>query len=106
MRIRLSFLIILSFLLQGINYSQNINDKVLMTVDGQNYTAGEFIRMYKKSYDPKNTKDLDTYLDKYVFFRYKVADMIRQRHLRLNFKDTGTSYLRIISPTTMSGKNF
>jgi len=78
MRIRLSFLIILSFLLQGINYSQNINDKVLMTVDGQNYTAGEFIRMYKKSYDPKNTKDLDTYLDQYVIFRYKVADAIRE----------------------------
>jgi peptidyl-prolyl cis-trans isomerase SurA len=78
MRIRLSLLIILSFLLQGINYSQNINDKVLMTVDGQNYSAGEFIRMYKKSYDPKNTKDLDTYLDQYVIFRYKVADAIRE----------------------------
>jgi peptidyl-prolyl cis-trans isomerase SurA len=78
MRIRQSLIIIMSFLFQGMSYPQNINDKVLMTVDGQNYSAGEFIRMYKKSYDPKNTKDLYTYLDQYVVFRLKVADAINK----------------------------
>ena len=78
MKIRQSLIIILSFLLQGISFSQNLNDEVLMTVDGQNVSAGEFIRMYRKSYDPKNTKELDAYLDQYVFFRLKVADAINE----------------------------
>ena len=76
MKIRQSLIIILSFLLQGISFSQNFNDKVLMTVDGKNVSAGEFIRMYKKSYDPNNKRDLDDYLDQYVIFKLKVADAI------------------------------
>jgi len=78
MRIRQSLIIILSFLFQGISYPQNINDKILMTVNGQNYSAGEFIRMYKKSYDPKYSKDLDSYVGQYVVFRLKVADAINE----------------------------
>ena len=76
MKIRQSLFITLSFLLQEISYSQILNDKVLMTVDGRNITAGEFIRMYKKSYDPANTKDIDTYVGQFVIFRLKVADAI------------------------------
>jgi len=49
-----------------------------MTVNGQNYSAGEFIRMYKKSYDPKYSKDLDSYVGQYVVFRLKVADAINE----------------------------
>jgi peptidyl-prolyl cis-trans isomerase SurA len=48
-----------------------------MTVDRQSVPAGEFIRMYKKSYDPANTNDIDSYLGQFVIFRLKVADAIR-----------------------------
>lgn len=34
--------------------------------------------MYKKSYDPANTKELDNYLGQFVIFRLKVADAIRE----------------------------
>jgi peptidyl-prolyl cis-trans isomerase SurA len=78
MRFRLTFIAILPFLLPGTGYSQNLNDKILMTVDRQNVPAGEFIRMYKKSYDPVNTKDLDSYLAQFVVFRLKVAEAIRE----------------------------
>ncbi len=32
--------------------AQDLNDKVLMTVTGTRVTAGEFIRMYRKSLEP------------------------------------------------------
>lgn len=78
MKIRLTLFITLSLLLQEIASSQNLNDKVLMTVDGRNVSAGEFIRMYKKSYDSVNTKDIDSYLNQYMIFRLKVADALRE----------------------------
>jgi len=78
MKIRQYLIIILSFLLQGLGFSQNPDNKILITVDGQNVSTGEFIRMYKKSYDPKNIKDLDSYLDQYVIFRLKVEDAIHE----------------------------
>jgi peptidyl-prolyl cis-trans isomerase SurA len=58
--------------------SQDLNDKVLLTVDGRNVTAGEFIRMYKKSYDTLNARNLNTYLDQFVIFKLKVADAIHE----------------------------
>jgi peptidyl-prolyl cis-trans isomerase SurA len=78
MKFRFTLIITVSFLLEGIGTSQDLNNKVLMTVDGRNVSAGEFIRMYKKSYDPVNTKDLNTYLDQYTIFRLKVADAIKE----------------------------
>jgi peptidyl-prolyl cis-trans isomerase SurA len=56
--------------------AQDISNMVLMNVDGQNISAGEFIRMYKKSYEPGNIKDLDSYLDQFVVFKLKVADAV------------------------------
>lgn len=58
--------------------AQDINNRVLMTVSGQDVQAGEFIRMYKKSYEPGNLKDLDNYLDQFVLFKLKVADAIHE----------------------------
>jgi hypothetical protein len=52
MKIRLSLLLIALFLLPLICKGQALNDKVLMTVGGKDVTAGEFIRMYKKSSEP------------------------------------------------------
>ena len=60
--------------LSGAVTAQDLQDKVLMTVAGKNVPAGEFIRMYRKSYDPANLKDLDSYLDQFVIFKLKVAD--------------------------------
>jgi peptidyl-prolyl cis-trans isomerase SurA len=78
MKFRLTLIIFCLFLLEGTSYSQNLNDKVLMTVDRQSIPAGEFVRMYKKSYDPANTKEIDSYLGQFVIFRLKVADAIRE----------------------------
>jgi peptidyl-prolyl cis-trans isomerase SurA len=69
-----SLLIILPFLFPVTNNAQAQNDKVLMTVADKNVTAGEFIRMYKKSLEPGKTGDIDSYLQLYVIFKLKVAD--------------------------------
>jgi peptidyl-prolyl cis-trans isomerase SurA len=45
-----------------------------MIVGGKDVTAGEFIRMYKKSSEPGKTQDIDSYLQQYVVFKLKVAD--------------------------------
>ncbi len=55
-------------------YAQDLNDKVLMTVDNDKVTAGEFIRMYRKSMEPGKPGDMDSYLQLYVTFKLKVAD--------------------------------
>jgi peptidyl-prolyl cis-trans isomerase SurA len=67
-------LIAANLLLTSILSGQDLNDKVLMTVAGTNVTAGEFIRMYKKSGEPVNANELDTYLNQYIIFKQKVAD--------------------------------
>jgi peptidyl-prolyl cis-trans isomerase SurA len=56
--------------------AQIVSDMVLMKVNGQDVSAGEFIRMYKKSYEPGNLKDLDNYLDQFVVFKLKVAEAV------------------------------
>jgi peptidyl-prolyl cis-trans isomerase SurA len=78
MKSTLTLIIVLSFFVQGISYTQILDDKVLLTVDERNVPAGEFIRMYKKSYDTAGTKELDNYLGQFVIFRLKVADAIRE----------------------------
>jgi peptidyl-prolyl cis-trans isomerase SurA len=71
---RLSVPVLFLLLFAGTGYAQELNEKVLMTVAGKDVTAGEFIRMYRKSYEPGDSKDLDTYLDQFVNFKLKVAD--------------------------------
>jgi peptidyl-prolyl cis-trans isomerase SurA len=78
MKFKLTIIIILTFIFNGMVYSQNLNDKVLMTVDGRSVSAGEFIRMYKKSYDTVKTVNIDTYLNQYAIFKLKVADALRE----------------------------
>ena len=58
--------------------AQNLNDKILMTVAGSEVSAGEFIRMFKKSLEPGKTGDADSYLQLYVTFKMKVADAISE----------------------------
>jgi peptidyl-prolyl cis-trans isomerase SurA len=75
MKLRLSAALFLIILSCG-SHAQELSDRVLMTVNGQNVPAGEFIRMYKKSYEPGNLKDLDNYLEQFVVFKLKVAEAV------------------------------
>jgi peptidyl-prolyl cis-trans isomerase SurA len=73
------FITVLFILLSGsIGQAQKTEDKTLMTVDGKPVSAGEFIRMYKKSSEPGNKEKIDTYLDQFVIFKLKVADAIHE----------------------------
>jgi peptidyl-prolyl cis-trans isomerase SurA len=78
MNIRSSLLIILIFLLPVLSRAQNLNDKVLLTVEGRKMQVGEFIRMYNKSQEPGKTLDIDTYLQQFIVFKLKVADAIKE----------------------------
>jgi len=66
------------FLLPAISQAQNLNDKILMNIVGENSEAGEFIRMYKKSIEPGKKLDIDNYLQQYIAFKLKVADAMKE----------------------------
>ncbi len=65
-------------LLPAICQAQDINNKILMTVDGKKIQAGEFIRMYIKSAEPEKKPDLDIYLQQFIVFKLKVADAVNK----------------------------
>lgn len=70
--------LLLAFLFSVSAGAQNLNDKVLMTIAGNEVSAGEFIRMFRKSMEPGKTGDADSYLQLYITFKMKVADAISQ----------------------------
>jgi peptidyl-prolyl cis-trans isomerase SurA len=74
MKVRSSLLILLLSLLPFIGQAQELNNKTLMTVAGKPVTAGEFMRMFKKSQEPGNPSNVDDYLQQYIIFKLKVAD--------------------------------
>ena len=78
MKIRSSFLITLLYLSPVICQAQDLNTKILMTVEGSRIQAGEFIRMYKKSIEPGKTLDVDSYLQQFTLFKLKVADALNE----------------------------
>ena len=92
------------FLFPVVCQAQDLNAKILMTVEGNKIQAGEFIRMYKKSTEPGKTLDIDGYLQQFIVFKLKVADalnrkvMIQPGHSEVSSMATGTSLPRIISP--------
>lgn len=67
-------LIAISLLFHVAADAQSLNNKILMTVAGDRVTAGEFIRMYRKSQEPGKKGDIDEYLKLYEIFKQKVAD--------------------------------
>jgi peptidyl-prolyl cis-trans isomerase SurA len=71
-------LIVMLLLFPVVVNAQDLNDKVLMTVAGQKVTAGEFIRMYRKSLEPGKQGKIDDYLQLYITFKMKVADAISE----------------------------
>jgi peptidyl-prolyl cis-trans isomerase SurA len=74
MKIRSTLFIVSILLMPVFCMAQDVNNKVLITVDGNKIQAGEFIRMYKKSVDPGKTLDIDSYLHQFIAFKLKVAD--------------------------------
>ena len=78
MKIRPSLLSILIILLPAVCRAQDLNNKILITVDSSRTEAGEFIRMYKKSLEPGKPLPVDDYLQQYTLFKLKVADAISE----------------------------
>jgi peptidyl-prolyl cis-trans isomerase SurA len=74
----LSLLITAQFLVTVAVNAQSLDDKVLMTIGGDKVTAGEFIRMYKKSLEPGKQGNIDEYVQLYTTFKFKVADAISE----------------------------
>lgn len=78
MKIRSNFLIITLWLFPVVCRAQDLNAKIILTIDGNNIQAGEFIRMYKKSIDPGKTLDINSYLQQFIVFKLKVADALHE----------------------------
>jgi peptidyl-prolyl cis-trans isomerase SurA len=62
------------FLSPVICRSQDINSRVLLSIEGKIVEAGEFIRMYRKSADSGKLPDPDKYLQQFITFKLKVAE--------------------------------
>lgn len=56
--------------------AQMPDDRILMTSGGHEVTAGEFIRMYKKTPVTPDRNGFDEYFQQFITFRLKVADAI------------------------------
>jgi peptidyl-prolyl cis-trans isomerase SurA len=78
MKIRLSHLIRLIIVLPVFCQAQDLNTRTLLTVDGSNTEAGEFMRMYKKSQEPGKTLHVDDYIRQFTLFKLKVADAVSE----------------------------
>ena len=76
MKIRSNYFIILLFLFPVVSRAQELNNKILLTINGKEVQTGEFIRMYKKSIEPGKTLDIDNYLQQFIIFKLKVADAL------------------------------
>src|ERR1035437_1684811 len=93
MNIRSSYLIIVIYLFPAICQAQDLNNKILMTVDGNNIQAGEFIRMYKKSTEPGKILDVDSYLKQFTIFKLKVTDALHEGYdTTLSFRNELNGY--------------
>lgn len=72
LRYSLSFIIIC---LSAICDAQDLKSKTLLTIDGNEYDAGTFMRVYLKNLDivqDESQKNLDNYLELYIDYKLKV----------------------------------
>ncbi|NLV17882.1 MAG: hypothetical protein GXY51_00125 [Bacteroidetes bacterium] len=76
MNFRSLTIILIFFTTSLVCKTQSLNDSVLMTIEGKDISAGEFIRMYEKSHETGQMPDIEDYLEQYVIFRLKVAEAI------------------------------
>ncbi|MFZ2341287.1 MAG: peptidylprolyl isomerase [Bacteroidales bacterium] len=70
----LSHILIILSLSSG--FSQNADEKILMTVAKMDVEAGEFVRMFNKSLDPAYRVEIDEYFQQFIAFKLKVADAV------------------------------
>jgi peptidyl-prolyl cis-trans isomerase SurA len=78
MKIRISLFYLVLLIIPAVSTAQEADSRTLINVDGKQVTAGEFIRMYRKSNDPGNKQDIDEYLQQYIVFKLKVADALSE----------------------------
>jgi peptidyl-prolyl cis-trans isomerase SurA len=78
MRISSSLLTILIIVLPAIGRAQDYLSKTLITVGESKTEAGEFLRMYRKSFEPGKSLSLDDYIPQFVLFKQKVADAVSE----------------------------
>ncbi|MGB5982893.1 MAG: peptidylprolyl isomerase [Nonlabens sp.] len=55
--------------------AQGLEDKTLLTIDGVDYDAGTFMKVYQKNLDivqDESQKDIDNYLELYIKYRLKL----------------------------------
>ena len=78
MKGRSFILLIVVILSQLVCEGQDLNNKILMTVNGTKIQSGEFIRMYNKSREPGKPLDVDSYLEQFILFKLKVADAVSE----------------------------
>lgn len=71
---RIGFFLTLVFLTCAV-HAQKLEDKTLLTIDGKNYDAGTFMRVYGKNLDivkDESQKDIDNYVELYIDYRLKL----------------------------------
>lgn len=69
------FFTLLLLVLSSIAVAQELKDKTLLTIDGKDYDAGTFMRVYLKNLDivqDESQKDIDSYLELYIDYRLKL----------------------------------
>lgn len=57
--------------------AQALSEKTLINIEGRQISAGEFIRMFRKSSEFAEKQNMDDYLAQYVIFQLKVTDAVR-----------------------------
>ena len=73
-----SLTVLLPWLFAIMANGQSLDDKTLMNIAGNNVTAGEFTRMYRKSLEPGISGNVDEYLQLFINFKLKVADAVSE----------------------------
>ncbi|KEZ94391.1 peptidylprolyl isomerase [Nonlabens ulvanivorans] len=82
------FFTILLLFISSIAVAQELEDKTLLTIDGNPYDAGTFMRVYLKNLDivqDDSQKDIDNYLDLYIDYRLK---LLQAYEMNLDLKES------------------
>ncbi len=67
--------VFLFIIVSNLILAQNIDDKTFLVIDGQEFDAGTFKRLYLKNIDivqDESQKDIDNYLELYIDYRLKL----------------------------------
>ncbi len=75
----IKFLSLLLFCQMHVCVAQDLKQETLLTIDGNDYDAGTFIKVYSKNLDivqDESQKDLDNYLQLYIDYRLKLLQAI------------------------------